>query len=41
VTLPRSSFQGKNKQGLKNNYGRLIDFEPNFKTVLFQLAWFS
>jgi len=29
------------KQGLTNNYGRLIGFEPNFKTVLFQLVWFS
>jgi len=42
VTLPRSSYQGKvTKKGLKNNYGHLIDFEPNFKSVLFQLAWFS
>jgi len=28
-------------KGLENNYGRLVDFEPNFKTVLFQLDWFS
>jgi len=42
VTLPRSSYQGKiTKNRLKNTYGRLIDFEPNFKTILFQLAWFS
>jgi len=39
VTFSRSCDQGKiTKKLLKDNYGRLIDFELNFKTILFQLA---
>jgi len=42
VTFSRSCDQGIIKKELKDNYGRFNWFyEPHFKTVLFEFAWFS